>query len=588
MAPLPFVDDFSYDSLFPSRANWDLPGFGVVGGERVPGVSTRKGSGLHTKGVCSFDGATAFGELYEVELAFGLADSLTSLPFDLSTFSPVDSFYLSFRVQRGGGGDVPEVNDSLVLYFDSSGTYQYERVWGLKGKGASDSRFFYFEVPIRDTRFFRNGFRFRFVNYGSLNGEFDLFHLDDVVLRPNRFLSDSSVADVSPYSVSRSPLGDYTAIPRDHFGMVSRMDTPAVHIGNVSTSALTASLNVQISDPRGGNTLSGTTTQSYGPVTLPAQGSQTAVLSTSFSEQASSFAVAGALRMRSITSTAGDLRPENDTLDFYCDIDSTLGYDDGVSDGAYGLTSARSFCQEYRIPAPDTLTAVWIYFTPSLYYNNTNGQSYSLANKNFRLSVWDTLVVDSFLLQTSTGMSVRYDSTLNSYNRYPLANPIVVDSLFWVGLRQIDGIPLGVGFDRNFGVAPLYFEALNGDFTLSSNVGALMIRPEFGHRVLSVGHGEPKASAALEVQAFPQPWRSGDMTLRINAPEGIKHMQVRVYDLNGRLLFDEAWPAGSATMTLPEVLRSELKGLTLLQVSGQVKGGAPFLHSQRLLVQSLE
>jgi hypothetical protein len=54
------------------------------------------------------------------------------------------------------------------------------------------------------------------------------------------------------------------------------------------------------------------------------------------------------------------------------------------------------------------------------------------------------------------------------------------------------------------------------------------------------------------------------------------------------LLYDQAWPAGSPTMTLPEELRAQLEGLSLLQVSGQGKGGISLMHTQRLLVQSAD
>jgi hypothetical protein len=587
-APLPFVDDFSYDSLFPSRALWAVPGPIDPGQEFVPGISTRKGSNVRSKGVCSFDGATAQGNLYRDELAFGLADSLVSLPFDLSTLSPSDSLYLSFYVQRGGIGDAPESNDSLVLYFDSSGTYQYEQVWALRGNGNRDVNFRYVEIPIREPRYFSNGFRFRFANWGSLNGEYDVFHLDYVVLRRNRFMGDSTATDVSPTHVNRGPMGWATAVPRDHFGLAPRMDTCIVRIANVSSPTMTTSATLQISDPRGGNVFSGVTSQGFGPLTLAPGANGVTFPTNPFSEQTGSFASNGAVRLRTISSAPGDLRPLNDTLDFYCDIDSTLGYDDGVSDGAYGLTSSRSFCQEYKIPAQDTLTAVWIYFTPYLYYNPANGQSNSLANKNFRLSIWDTLSVDSFVVQTSNGMNVQYDSTLNSFNRYALSNPIIVDTLFWVGIRQIDGVPLGVGFDRNFVDASVYYEALSGDFVRSSNPGTLMIRPEFGHRALSVGQTKPHIATAIGIQAFPHPWVDGDLTIRLSDAKGLKDLQVRIFSLEGRLLYAAGWPAGSTTLSLPESLRDSLHGLNLIQISGKASDGSPLMQTQRLLVQSPE
>ena len=582
-APFPFFDDFSYDSLAPASSHWVVPAAGTFARNALPGVSVRKGVAPPSKGVCTFDGATHTGSLYENELASGYGDSLLSLDFDLSLLGPDDSVYLSFFVQRGGSGDAPETSDSLILYFDSTGNYTYQAVWSMAGNGTAEQTFTYVEVPVLASYFFHDAFRFKFVNYGSLNGEFDIWHLDYVVFESGRFAGDNTFLDASPALIQTSPLAPWTAIPHDHFDLSPWMATPLLRVVNAGNPSMTVTANMTLSDPIGGTTLTGTLTQTTNSVNVPAFGNDLTAPATAFSEQTGNLTNMGALRLRSITSSAGDTRPQNDTLDFYCAVDSVLAYDDGVADAAYGMTVARSFCQEYRIPAADTLTAVWIYFTPYLYYNTSNGQSFSLESKNFRLSVWDTLVVDSFIVQTSSGMNVRYDSSLNAFHRYALNNPIVVDTTFWVGIRQVDQMPLGVGFDRNLNAAPFYYEAISGAFVPSTNQGSLMIRPEFARkRTISTGQQPAQELISAQLLAFPNPWNGGPLKLQLQNMGVPREATLKIMALDGSLLWNAAWPKGSQEAQLPSELSSNLSGMVLVQVSGTTSSGQPFVQTIRI------
>jgi hypothetical protein len=549
----------------------------------IPGVSVRKGLKAPSNGVCTFDGATHDGNMHETELATGYADYLVSNPIDLLGKLPSDSIYFSFQVQRGGSGDHPEGTDSLVLYFDSTGTYDYVRVWSMTGAVSGDTAFMQVVLPLTDLNFLHANFRFRFENFGSLNGEFDVWHIDYVWIAANRSFNGSLPVDISPLMVKRSPVFPYTSIPYDHFIQSTWGSLPTVQFTNAGNTAASSTGTSAIFDPVGGNTLNSPSTIGYPSLSLPAAGTFEAQAASGFAEQATAFAGFGAINMRTHTSTGTDAHKENDSLTFWIGVDSVLALDDGVSDGAYGLTAGRSFCQEFNIPSPDTLTAVWVYFTPYLYVAST-GLSTSLEGKNFRLAVWDTLAVDSFLLQTSQGMNVTYDSTLNAFHRFVLNNPLEVKSQFWVGMRQVDQMPLGIGFDRNLHVSPMYYEANNGDFVLSTNLGSLMIRPEFARKRPLPAGTLAGTEHFLLWDLYPNPLDHTALHARIANGNGIRGAKLQVFDMRGTSVHEMEWPNGQANIELPRDV-FQVPGLYLVKFEGLSKGNEIIREVKRVLVR---
>ena len=127
---LPFFDDFSRYSL-PTNdpgvmANWqrwtDTCAFINTGFPIAP----------PTIGVASLDGLRADGYPYNFadEFSYGSADTLTSLPIDLSGLSAADQVFLSFFYEGGGLGNSPDAGDSLIVEFYSPfGAGQWTQVW---------------------------------------------------------------------------------------------------------------------------------------------------------------------------------------------------------------------------------------------------------------------------------------------------------------------------------------------------------------------------------------------------------------------------------------------------------------------------
>src|SRR5690606_4842121 len=92
---LPFIDDFSQNWHFPNQNLWqDIQVY----------VNSNYPINPPSYGVATFDGLDSTGYPYDFSssTSWGIADSLTSHPIDLTTIN--DSVYLSFQYQPQGNG----------------------------------------------------------------------------------------------------------------------------------------------------------------------------------------------------------------------------------------------------------------------------------------------------------------------------------------------------------------------------------------------------------------------------------------------------------------------------------------------------
>ncbi len=579
---LPFFDDFSYDAATPDTNRWAMHPNDL----RRPGVSLAKAHNLPSKGVITFDGANVKGTKYSTSFESGLSDTLTSQPIDLSAFTVNDSVWLSFWVERGGSGEAPEIYDSLVVYFDTTGNFDYMQVWALHGNGTSgiaESAFSRYIVRLDTSVFFHDAFRFKFVAFTSLNGELDQFHVDYVSLSANRSAFDPFPTDVSPARFAHSPMYPYTALPRKQVQRGATMAGTRTLVSNAGDAAGAGSLSLSIDDTVGGNIFAGTTIVSANILALSQFGHDT-VNGAAFSEQSTTMLEYGSVRLTAVKTAPGDIHPENDTIRTVFRVDSVLAMDDGVSDFGYGLLFSRAFCQEFHIDQPDTMVAVWIHFAPTLHYNQQTNVSTDLLGKGFRLVVWDTLGVDSSLLETSGGMNVDYGTSANQFIRYPLIREVVVPDTFWIGLRQTDGIPIGMGLDRNNFEPKVYFENSNVQFQQAFNRGTLMMRPEFKVPVATVSTRPAVAATNVVVKIYPNPIQSGLIGLRIADAGALRSVSFQLLDLQGRTL--QAWQTDRPGSDFQlELGQQPAAGIYWLRVAGIDYQGNARTTTQKIIIQ---
>ena len=213
---LPFFDDFSVLTVWPSQENWSdslvfiSPGFAI----NPP-----------TFGSATFDGLDELGNPYDnsTVTASGLCDELTSKPINLFDdenglpYNPSDSIFLVFHYQRKGRGDAPEANDSLRLDFYNVTTQTWDRIWKVNGVAGGDTIFNKVKISIDDPNYRQKGFRFRFRNYGSKTGNLDIWNIDYVTL--NKFLPPDyeNIPDFAWVYQATSLLNEYSSVPWKHY-----------------------------------------------------------------------------------------------------------------------------------------------------------------------------------------------------------------------------------------------------------------------------------------------------------------------------------------------------------------------------------
>lgn len=208
---IPFLDDFNYESLYPSPKYW-LDEFAYV----------NKGYGIAppTLGVATFDGLDENGEAY-ASSGSGVADFLTSNPIRLGGKTAADNVYLSFFYQAKGLGDKPESADSLVVEFKNNQD-KWISVDNIRGihdtilPNEIPTTFAQRSIAIDDAQFLFDGFQFRLKNYASLTGSVDHWHIDYVRVTENT-VPNFNLNDVAFMLEVPTILENYTSMPWRHF-----------------------------------------------------------------------------------------------------------------------------------------------------------------------------------------------------------------------------------------------------------------------------------------------------------------------------------------------------------------------------------
>lgn len=435
-----------------------------------------------TLGVVTFDGLDETGYPYAINTAqTGYADYLTSKTINLSGYSPNDSIYLSFLVQKQGFGDAPEAQDSLVLEFYDKNADEWNRVWSINGGVQSDFKVGH--LKITNAAYLTNGFKFRFKNYGGLSGMLDEFHLDYVHLRNGSGYQDTLFKDFAFVYNIGSLIEDYTEVPWEHWVNDPTHMNPAVKVSvrngsNVPENNMNGTVTVKFAGATEGTFIMNGTTLSGTLNYLP----RTTVASVHDFSTGYTFSTTppSATKTFDIIANAGAQFPNlplNDSSYMKQVFENVYAYDDGSAEAAYGISQVQGrLALKFQPYQADTLLGVRMCFVPTVK---------DLSNKLFLLTVWGdnngvpgaVLYQDEFFYPRTPvyedGRGVYTDYLLKD-TRLPLGS-----GAFYVGMRQIDADPLNIGFDKNTPPTGKLFFSLNGGTTwsTSSAPGVPMIRP---------------------------------------------------------------------------------------------------------------
>jgi hypothetical protein len=470
---LPFFDDFSESSFIPSSKWWS---------NDSAFINNTYSDKQITIGMATLDALDNTGKLYETANSEGFeADHLTSQPINLN-YTPAENIWLSFYYQPGGLGDYPEPNDSLTLHFFAPDEAKWYSVW--RSPETTEESFQPVIIRIENPRYLKQGFRFRFVNWASLGtnltepsmiGNCDHWNIDYVYLDRNRHSADTSLADVAFRKPLRSLLKTHEAMPWKHFRQVYLQEMGSfipIHYRNNDMITRNVTRNFEIRDMYS-NTMSHTFSAGATNIDPFTNVDYDANLIYTYN---SSYTDSALFKITSYLKT-DDFDPKvNDTIAYNQVFGNYFAYDDGSSEGGYGINGqgSRNAMVAYRFKSflQDTIRAIDICFNDS--YLNSNQRA-------FDLMIWDdNNGLPGNAIYSVENMIVEPGEGINGFITYILPDGLMVDGVFYAGWKQRTETFLNAGFDVNTPHRGRQFYWLNGVWLQSQKEGSIMIRPVVG------------------------------------------------------------------------------------------------------------
>jgi len=496
---LPFIDDFSYDGVWPDNTLW--ADSDVYVNQTLP-ISPP------TLGVATFDGLDKNGLAYELgRNATDTADMLTSCPINLS--SATDSVYLSFYYQPQGLGERPNTSDSLALYFrykkDTIDTWK--SVWRVFG-GSSAQPFELVMVPVPDTLQV-DSFQFRFVSYGSQAGAFDMWHIDRVFMDDQRTFSDTTFTDVAFTRPHPSLLKGYESVPWFHYdnflaNQINEDNLDLFYRKNLNPGA-SSPLNLCVYRiTHQGNTL---VQDNLGDISADDQHQPNR--EEFFNCPVGNFQLPSPpidefeiIGINTYTGNALANKGPNDSVVRVQEFKNYYAYDDGsaekiyeVDDNAGGYILAKYDVRQ----SSDELKGLYIHFIPG--GNN-------VTNNDFQIAIFENNSGEpgNLVYLSDSVYEPRYVAT-NFFLPYALdTNGLVINGSIFIGIKQRTITNMTIGWDANYSSRTTLFYG-SPPFDESFLSGNLMMRPFF--RYLPKDFQLPETSRQqLSFELYPNPAKS--------------------------------------------------------------------------------
>ncbi len=600
---LPFFDDFSDLSVWPSSARW-IDNFAYI--------NTDYGKYSPTIGVATLDAIDATGALYSVAGPYQFeADYLTSQPIRLdSVFTPVqraifksDSVYLSFYYQPQGRGSMPAKKDSLVLEFhspiqfdtipgvsDTTISPHWNYIWSSAGGVQVDTfalqNGHYFRqvlIPVTDSAiYFKKGFQFRFRNYASLANNYvpdwqsngDQWNIDAVLLNTGRSYHDTIIKDVAFADRAPSMLKRYEAMPYAQYGenFVEEMkDTISIQIANLDNlpQNIAYKYTVQRDSQAPFETYDG---GSYSIFPFLSSGYSTyqpfarPPVNFLYSPFEQYDLVVFHTKHFLITDPAMIL-PENDTIRYAQVFSNYYAYDDGTAEAGIGLNGASgAYAVRFDLNKADTLRGIQVYFNQVL-----SGSEEQYID----LTIWnDSYGKPGAIIRQMTDVTPIYADSLNQFQTYWFDSPLVMDAatfpglIFYAGWQQNSIDNLNVGLDRYNDTHEYRFYNIDGTWQMSDELhaGSVMLRPIVG-KVNPVSVKKPETSGGLVI--YPNPVQAAGK-VRIDLPVYWERLPnnyflVSLFDNQGRQIHSGPFTADLSLENYPA-------GFYILRVNNTTTG----------------
>jgi len=534
---LPFIDDFAYDSLYPSQQLWL---------DRDVFINNNFANHPPSIGVATFDVLDQSGFMYDTAGVNALpCDYLTSKPINLSEITAADSLYFSFYYQpQGNGWDQPEKFDSLVLQFKTS-TKDWLSIHSIAGSALK--AFEQIMIPIIDTSYFKKSFQFRFFNYASIGGNQnqedaisnDFWNLDYIVLDTARSINSPYHNDLTTTHFNSSLFVDYYSVPWTHYNL-NKMPLDSISLNYMNLKNETNNINrityllyqdntvLKDSFDLGGTDINANSTWGN-KITQQGMVDQ--------DENATSYNIPTSLydstqlTVHRYYKAETNIDPRyyfNDTSKFTQNFYNYYAFDDGTAESAISLVQSESrFAFKINGLKADTLRGV------SMFFNRY--KDYGTADEAvFTLCIWENNNgIPGDTIYTENSHTPKYGYSNNYFSTYKLKKGIFVEDTFFIGwINETDKV-YSLGFDLNTNDKDRVFTSLaNYDWESYKN-GVPMMRPILGDDF--VENSITEIAKTKQVKIFPNP-SSGLVQIQFDSNS---EMTIQIYNSIGVLVLNK-------------------------------------------------
>lgn len=458
-------------------------------------------------------------------------------------------------------------DDEITMPCDTVFTQEFlwEKIWASEGMsletfvgdGNETDYFKQVLIPIKDSIFFKEGFRFRFYNLATIaqpiaagdQGNVDQWSVDMIYLNYGRSYQDIYLEKISFSDRAPSFLKRYESMPYRQYRSsptTSIKEELSLKILNLSSETRNTKYQYFVEQTNGGQRFSwdggncnlqsfdnsGFQTCATGCGQKHACPPVESLFALDYDIDSTSFII------KHFISDSTSSNVLVDSLVYRQGFYNYFAYDDGTPELGYNLEPAFAYlAYQFTLNTTDTLKSVHILFNKTLGATN---------DMRFDLIVWNDINGrPKDILYRKNNLRPGFSDELFGFYTYMLDTPVVLNGTFYVGIMKVDQGNLNIGFDKVNNSKQYLFHNIEGVWQNSQFDGALMIRPAFGSGQFIAIDENPDLGS---ISFYPNP-ASNSLNLTINK-SSISPESIEIMDITGRRVLQLPWSETINIVTL--------------------------------------
>ena len=446
--------------------------------------------------------------------------------------------------------------DSITIACDSVFVQEivWDRMWYSEGltfnefQEEYDRYMLQVMIPIIDTIYFNERFRFRFRNYASLSNDNyppswksngDQWNVDYVYLNYNRTAGDTTYRALTFSNRAPSFLKNYEVMPyRQYKASPGNNTNPSFHmyianLDNIEHNTKYSYHVRQVNGDFGYNYFGGSCNlrpyyevgfqQCQGCGTAHACPPVNSLFSLDYDRDTTSYII------KHYISDSSDQNSIVDSATYRQGFYNYYAYDDGTPEKGWGVDGAAGaqVAYQFTFSVADTLWGVQMFFNHTL---NSANEFY------FDLMVWnDNNGKPGEVVLRKEAVKVKWEDGLYHFYSYMLDEPIVMSGTWYVGWEKYDPDNMNVGFDANNNKQDKIFYKTDVNWYNASYPGALMIRPIVGSKLVLSTNELLTDNNINNIKVFPNP-TSTHFSISNKEVENDPTAELKIYNMFGKEL----------------------------------------------------